>query len=211
MIVDLMSTTVRGCVVINSQDITAVVLCGGQGARLHGQDKPLISVGLRRIIDYLLEQLEPQVGRVLLSCSRNVALYEAIGHEVVVDSEPARGPLAGIVEAMQSVATPWMLTVPGDVPLLPATLVNRLIVDAEKNGVAVPIVDGQRENLFLLLNLANRQDLAFFYEQGGIAVKYWLDKICAQPTDLSDIASGFLNINTPTNLAEMEQIVQSSA
>ena len=196
---------------IKREDITAVVLCGGQGARLHGQDKPLISVESRRIIDYVLERLEPQVGQVFLSCSRNVALYEAIGHPVVVDSEPARGPLAGIVEAMQSITSSWMLTVPGDVPFLPTTLVSRLSIDAEQHGVAVPRVDGQRENLFLLANLARRQELAEFYEQGGIAVKYWLDQTAIQPTDLSDIASCFLNVNTPANLNELKQIIESSA
>ena len=196
---------------IDRQDISAVVLCGGQGARLHGQDKPLIWVESRRIIDYLLEQLKPQVGRILLSCSRNVALYEAIGHQVVVDSEPARGPLAGIFEAMQFVTTPWMLTVPGDVPFLPSTLTNRLSQDADHQGVAVPSVAGQRENLFLLMNLARRRELADFFEQGGIAVKYWLDQISVQSTDLSDIASCFLNVNTPKNLTEMKQIIESGA
>ena len=178
---------------------------------MHGQDKPLISVESRRIIDFLLERLEPQVGRVLLSCSRNVALYEAIGHSVVVDSEPARGPLAGIVETMQSITSPWMLTVPGDVPFLPTTLASRLSEDAERQGAAVPVVDGQRENLFLLSNLARRQELAEFYEQGGIAVKYWLDQIGLQSTDLSDVASCFLNVNTPANLNELKHIIESSA
>lgn len=196
---------------IKREDITAVVLCGGQGARLQGQDKPLISVESRRIIDFLLERLEPQVGRIFLSCSRNVALYEAIGHQVVVDSEPARGPLAGIVEAMQAMTTPWMLTVPGDVPFLPTTLVSRLSTDAEQYGVAVPVVEGQRENLFLLANLVRRQELTEFYEQGGIAVKYWLEQIALKPTDLSDMASCFLNVNTPANLNELKQIVESSA
>lgn len=178
---------------------------------MHGQDKPLISVESRRIIDYLLERLEPQVGRVFLSCSRNVALYETIGHQVVVDSEPARGPLAGIVEATQAITSPWMLTVPGDVPFLPTTLVSRLSADAEQQGVAVPVVDGQRENLFLLANRARRQELAEFYEDGGIAVKYWLDQTAIQPTDLSDIASCFLNVNTPANLNELKHIIESSA
>ena len=196
---------------IDRQDLTAVVLCGGKGARLHGQDKPLVMVESRRIIDYLLEQLEPQVSRILLSCSRNVALYEAIGHQVVVDSEPARGPLAGIVEAMQFVTTEWMLTVPGDVPFLPTSLVNRLSKNAQEQGVAVPLVSGQRENLFLLMNSARQQDLSNFYEEGGTAVKYWLEKKFVQPTELSDLASCFLNVNTPANLTEMKQKIDSGA
>ena len=206
-----MFTTVREYMAIKRADITAVVLCGGQGARLHGQDKPLISLESGRIIDYLLKRLEPQVGQIFLSCSRNVALYEAIGHRVVVDSEPARGPLAGIVEAMRAIASPWMLTVPGDVPFLPTNLVSRLTVDAEQQGVAVPVVDGQRENLFLLANPARRRALTEFYEQGGIAVKYWLEQIALQPTDLSDVASCFLNVNTPANLTELKHLIESSA
>lgn len=196
---------------IDRQDITAVVLCGGKGARLHGQDKPLIVVESRRIIDYLLEQLEPQVGQILLSCSRNVALYEAIGHQVVVDSEPARGPLAGIVAATQCISTTWMLTVPGDVPFLPSSLVRLLSADADKHGVAVPLVAGQRENLFLLMNETRRHNLVDFYDQGGTAVKYWLEQIAVQPTNLSDVASCFLNVNTPANLTQMKQIVASGA
>lgn len=178
---------------------------------MHGQDKPLIVVESRRVIDYILEQLKPQVGRILLSCSRNVALYEALGHEVVVDSEPSRGPLVGIVEAMQFITTEWMLTIPGDVPFLPSTLVNRLSKDAEKQGVAVPIVAAQRENLFLLLNPARRRELANFYADGGLAAKYWLEKNSVQPTDLSDLASSFLNVNTPACLAEMQQRIVAGA
>lgn len=196
---------------IDRQDITGVVLCGGKGARLDGQDKPLIVVESRRLIDYILEQLKPQVGRILLSCSRNVALYESLGYEVVVDSEPSRGPLAGIVEAMRLVTTEWMLTIPGDVPFLPSTLVKRLSDDAQKQGVAVPIVASQRENLFLLMNQERRSELAHFYTDGGIAAKYWLDTYSVHATDLSDLASSFLNINTFENLAEMQQRVIAGA
>lgn len=191
--------------VIDIQEVTGVVLCGGSGARLGGQDKPLIVVESKRIIDYILEQLIPQVGRVLISCSRNVALYEALGHDVVVDREPSRGPLAGIVAAMRLVKTKWMLTIPGDVPFLASTLVNRLSIDAEQQGVAVPLVAGQRENLFLLFDLEHRRDLAKFYADGGIAAKYWLEQHTVQPTDLTDLAPSFLNVNTPANITEMQQ------
>ena len=196
---------------IDRKDVTAVVLCGGKGARLHGQDKPLILVESRRIIDHILEQLEQQVANILLSCSRNVALYEALGYQVVVDSEPARGPLAGIVESVQFVYTEWMLTVPGDVPFLPKTLISRLSESAQNSGIAVPLVAEQRENLFLLMNRHQRQDLQNFYSNGGTAVKYWLDKISAQPTDLSDLDNCFLNINTYADLDVMKRQIDSGA
>ena len=62
---------------ISVADITAVLLCGGKGARLGGQDKPLLSLSQDKLIDHLLARLKPQAGKIIISCSRNVARYEA--------------------------------------------------------------------------------------------------------------------------------------
>ena len=187
---------------INVADITAVILCGGKGARLGGQDKPLLPLGQEKLIDHLLTRLTPQAGKVIISCSRNVARYEAYGLRIVVDESPNEGPLGGLQSAFSAIDTEWELTCPGDIPFLTPNLVTRMSEDAERQGVAVPFADNERQNLCLLINRRRRDDLVEFYAQGGRAVKRWLDNVSAQSTDLSDLGTSFFNVNTARELEE---------
>ena len=187
---------------INAADITALLLCGGKGARLGGQDKPLLSLGSDKIIDHLLTRLKPQTGEIVISCSRNVARYEAYKVRIVVDETPDEGPLGGLQSAFKAVNTEWALTCPGDIPFLTRDLVARLSLDAERQGVAVPFADNERQNLCLLINQERRNELVAFYVQGGRAVKRWLDIASIQSTDLSELGSSFFNVNTARELEE---------
>ena len=193
---------------IERSEITGIVLCGGRGARLNGSDKPLLSLGQMRIIDVIIDRLQPQIHQLVISCSRNVALYEALGHEVVVDQEPERGPLAGIFEAFEVVSTEWALTVPGDVPFVPVTLIERLSKDAIEQGIAVPSTHGHRQNLCLLINANRRKELMDYYLQGGKAVKFWLDDCGVAATDLTDLNDDFLNVNEKVDLDAAVQRVK---
>ena len=187
---------------IKAADITALLLCGGKGARLGGQDKPLLSLGSDKIIDHLLTRLKPQTGEIVISCSRNVARYEAYELRIVVDEAPDEGPLGGLQSAFKAVNTEWALTCPGDIPFLTSELVTRLSLDAERQGVAVPFADNERQNLCLLINRKRRNELVAFYAQGGRAVKRWLDFASIQSTDLSELGSSFFNVNTARELEE---------
>ena len=187
---------------IKTADITALLLCGGKGARLGGQDKPLLSLGSDKIIDHLLTRLKPQTGEIIISCSRNVARYEAYEVRIVVDESPDEGPLGGLQSAFKAVNTEWALTCPGDIPFLTSELVTRLSLDAERQGVAVPFADNERQNLCLLINRKRRNELVAFYAQGGRAVKRWLDIASIQSTDLSELGSSFFNVNTARELEE---------
>ncbi|MCY3885315.1 MAG: NTP transferase domain-containing protein [Gammaproteobacteria bacterium] len=187
---------------IEKANITAIILCGGRGARLSGLDKPLIDIGNKRIIDCMIERLRDQVGEIILSCSRNVALYETLGYQVVVDGEPSEGPLAGLHESFAFVNTEWALTTPGDVPFISKSLVDRLRVDAGRRGVALPSIEGEPQNLCLLIERERRKSLADFYRDGGRAVKRWLYRNEIRASDLSDLATDFLNVNTIYELNE---------
>ncbi len=187
---------------INAADITALLLCGGKGARLGGQDKPLLSLGSDKIIDHLLTRLKSQTGEIIISCSRNVARYEAYEVRIVVDESPDEGPLGGLQSAFKAVNTEWALTCPGDIPFLTRDLVTRMSLDAERQGVAVPFADNKRQNLCLLINRQRRNELVAFYAQGGRAVKRWLDFASIQSTDLSELGSSFFNVNTARELEE---------
>lgn len=185
----------------NPESITAIVLCGGSGSRLDGQDKPLMTLDEKRLVDWILDRLEPQVKEIVISCSRNVGIYESLHHPLAIDKELNLGPLAGLNESFAHVKTEWAFTTPGDTPFIAEDIVSRLRTDAETRGVAVPTVNGVRQNLCLLIDDEHRDQLVDFHLRGGYAVKYWLDEIGVQATDLSAIEDSFLNVNTHEDLA----------
>ena len=193
---------------IDKEKITAIVLCGGKGSRLQNQDKPLIELAGKRIIERILDQLQTQASHILISGSRNVAIYESLGHPVIVDEESEKGPLVGLTSAFNHVETEWALTTPGDVPFLASNLVKTLAPVAMRLGVSVPLVDGIRQNLCLLINQEQRIELQEFFRSGGTATKLWLDTQQGCETEMSLFADTFFNINTPSELEQAQALLK---
>ena len=56
-------------------NITAVVLAGGRGRRLGGQDKGLMELDGRPLIEHILDLVTPQVNAVIINANRNQQVY----------------------------------------------------------------------------------------------------------------------------------------
>ncbi len=193
-----------------TEDITAVVLCGGSGTRLGIGDKTLLPVLGRPLVSYTAETLRPQVGRLILGCGRDPQPYEALGYEVVADQRPGTGPLGGVISALAAVTSDWVLVHPGDTPLPDRGLVARLSPAADTRGIAVPRTGGQRQHLVVLMSRAMAGELAAYYEAGGRAVRRWLDGLGIEGVDMSDVAESFFNVNTPDDLSEAERRIAAA-
>ena len=191
---------------MRTQDVTAVVLCGGAGTRLGAEDKTLVTLGgpaprgpYRGCADAAGREADRRAA---------VATRGRIGRwatEVVADAHPGEGPLGGIVSALAAVASDWILVHPGDTPFPHHALVARLGPLADARGLAVARTGDQRQHLVQLLSRDMAHGLATFYEAGGRAVRAWLDEVRAETVDMSDVAASFFNVNTPDDLAEAER------
>ena len=62
---------------IPRNDITAIILAGGKARRMSGEDKGLITLHGRPMIDYIIHALQPQVGSILVNANRNTEQYAA--------------------------------------------------------------------------------------------------------------------------------------
>ncbi len=86
-------------------EVTAVVLCGGAGARLGSVDKTMVPLAGRPLVEHVVAALAPQVGGFVISVGRDATTYASLGHPTVIDREPGEGPLGGIVSALELVET----------------------------------------------------------------------------------------------------------
>ena len=195
---------------MKAEDVTGIVFCGGTGRRLGGVEKPLIEVAGRPLLAWVLERLRKQVATVVLSGANDPA-YARFGCEMVPDRAPGEGPLGGFATAVEVAATDWIFTCPGDSPYLAENVIELLVEDAERVGVAVPHDGNRRQNLFLLMRRDRAESLVRFFEQGGRAAHRWLDENGIGVTDLSAIAESFFNVNTPDDLESWRRRAMADA
>lgn len=204
--------------------LVGVVLAGGEGRRLGaGVVKPLRHLGGRPLIEHALARLRPQVTAAAISTHGDPAPFERFGVPVVTDAVAADadgrrpGPLAGVLAAMEWARrhhpfSPWLLTVPVDVPFLPLDLTAYLaghmhvpeaeILSVRYRGRGHPAIAVWSTELLPALRQAvveaGTRSIRRFAETRDVAVFDW-------PRRRGD---PFLNVNTPADWARAEAIAR---
>jgi molybdenum cofactor guanylyltransferase len=192
----------------NHRNITAVILAGGNARRMGGEDKGLIELNGRPLIDYIIDGLRPQVSHILINANRNLVRYRDFGYPVVEDIlGDYLGPLAGMATGMQAAATPLLLTVPCDSPFIPAHLCETLYrALTEANAGICAAYDGTRlQQVYALLRCSLLPDLLAYLGEGGRRVDAWYERHQLVLADFSDSAEVFLNLNTPEDRQALEK------
>ena len=190
---------------IPASDITGVVLCGGEGRRMGGVEKPLLPLHGRPLVVHVLERLCPQVGSVLVSANRELETYRAFGHPVISDDVLGLGPLGGLASVAQRVTTPWLFCCPGDAPRLDGGLVARLASECDDACTAAYPHDGERpQYLFLLVRTAVCASLTSYLEGGSRSVHGWLEVIEGRTVAMPELANSFVNMNTTDALEKLK-------
>ena len=195
---------------IAREAITGLVLAGGQGRRMGGRDKGLLLYRGESLAGRALRRLRPQVGPLALSANRHLADYAALGCPVWPDELSGfAGPLAGWQTALSRCNTPYLASVPCDVPGFPPDLVVRLAQALVAQGAeiaTVVVIDpctGLRraQPVFSLLACSLAPRLARALREGERRAWGWIAQQSHVEVLFHD-ASAFVNLNTPDELAD---------
>ena len=185
---------------ISQQHVSAVILAGGMGRRMGGQDKGQLELNGRLLIEYVLETIQPQVKTILINANRHQAEYASYGYPVVPDLlQGYQGPLAGFATGMRAATTPYIVTLPCDGPFSPPDLVARLAAALEKEHADIAVAhDGERlQPVYALLPISLSASLESFLATGERKIDLWYAQHKMARVDFSDAAKTFRNINTP--------------
>ncbi len=178
--------------------ITAVVLAGGAGRRMGGQDKGFVSWSGAPLVHNALQRVAG-LPQVLISANRSIERYRALGHAVVTDEDDGfAGPLAGLRAAFRCASYPWVLSVPVDTPCLPMDLVARLWRLRVIGGVVVARSPSGPEPLVFLADACVRERLEAYWQGGGRRAQEWFAGVETVWFDLT--AAEAANCNTPEDL-----------
>ncbi len=195
---------------IPAQQITGLLLAGGEGRRMGGRDKGLLLLHGEPLAAHVMRRLSPQVGTLLISANRHLDQYRQLGREVIADELSGfHGPLAGIHAGLRHCKTPWLLVAPCDSPFLPHDLLQRLgeavlANDADLACVVTGAGEARREHpVFALMRTSLRDSLGRYLEGGGRKVREWQAGTKAVAVPFPD-EQAFRNLNTASDLAEAE-------
>jgi molybdopterin-guanine dinucleotide biosynthesis protein A len=193
--------------------ITAVILAGGEGRRMGGEDKGLIEISGRRMVEHVLARIVPQVGRVIINANRNRTSYARLGHSVFSDElNDFQGPLAGVATALAQIDTPFLLTLPCDSPAPPEDLAARLYRALETQQADIAVAhDGQRLHpVFALLRRELLPSLRDYLAAGDRKIDLWFERHHSIAVDFADEAEAFLNVNSPADRTDLERHLQQT-
>lgn len=193
--------------------VSGVVLAGGMARRMQHQDKGLLPFKNHALISYPLAAMAPLVDQLLISANRNQDRYRQFGYPVIGDLNPSfDGPLAGMLAAMQAAVNPILLIAPCDSPLVSASHLQRLLSALlTENAEIAAAFDGARLHpVFAALRTDLQAELRDYLERGERKLQSWFEQHALVKVDFSDIPEVFVNVNTPEELAELENSVWHS-
>jgi len=193
--------------------ITALILAGGRATRMGGQDKGLVQLSGKLMVEHVLHRLEPQVDKLLINANRNLDQYAALGLKVIPDTlDDFQGPLAGMLAGLISCDTPLLITAPCDSPMPPLDYVIRMREEMKKQQADIAVAtDGKRQQpVFCLLRADLAQSMQDFLSAGDRKIDLWFTKHNTVEVSFEDQPHAFANINSADDLATFETLLGKS-
>jgi len=196
-----------------------VILAGGQARRMGGGDKCLMELDHRPLLAHVIDRISPQVSTLIINANGDSARFGDFGCPVAADViDGFAGPLAGVLTGLEWMAvhrpdSPWLLSVPGDTPFLPADLVTKM-ADALKSAgadLACARSGGRAHPVVGLWPVSLKEDLRHAMTSEDIRkIDRWTARHKIVEVDF-DIGAGdpFFNVNKPEDFGAAEAILKA--
>ncbi|WP_133486687.1 molybdenum cofactor guanylyltransferase MobA [Aliiroseovarius marinus] len=199
-----------------------IILAGGLATRMGGGDKGRLPLGDGTLLSHVIDRLAPQVEGMALNANGDPARFADTGLPVLPDSiDGYAGPLAGVLAGLDWAAeqgATHVVSAAADTPFFPRDLVDRLLIAAQRDGTEIALaatLDPQRgamrQPTFGLWPVALRDDLRAALEDGLRKVVLWTDQHgAATASFLPAPFDPFFNVNTPDDLSQAEQLLETA-
>jgi molybdopterin-guanine dinucleotide biosynthesis protein A len=171
-----------------------------------GVPKPLLALAGRPLAAFPMVALQ-QAGAVEVLAiggePETTPGLRGLGFELVDDTFPGRGPLGGIVRALEVATAPLVVVLACDTPFVTAATVTRLVQAAGDRG-SLGSTDGRIEPLIAAYGRPLLAELAAALDRDGNSAVHRVVGRLGLPTVAVDPYEA-LNVNSPNDLEEAER------
>lgn len=179
-----------------------VLLAGGRGQRMGGQDKGWVAWQGKALIEHMQRVVRPLTDDLIISCNRNQERYQALADQIVSDpSLDFTGPLVGIISALKVARHPFLMVLPCDAPRIDQALLQQLFQQAGERPVLLRH-KGYWQPLFSIIGRTQLGQLQHFWNTGQRSPKHALLELNPLAIDCADDEQRLANFNDPSVLLQ---------
>ncbi|WP_426427258.1 molybdenum cofactor guanylyltransferase MobA [Pseudomonas palmensis] len=181
-----------------------LLLAGGRGQRMGGQDKGLLSWQGRPLIAHVHAVVRDLSDDLILSCNRNQHAYRAFADQLVGDAEPGfPGPLAGVLAGLAVARHAWLVVLACDAPLIDRGLLEQLLSVAVTGDCAAMVRQGQQwQPMFCVIPVRQQASLLAAWQAGERSLLRALLEHPLQAVECAEEDRRLSNFNTPQWLGQ---------
>ena len=176
-----------------------LLLAGGRGLRVGGQDKGLLPWHGEPLIAHLQRVARPFTDDLIISCNRNADQYARYADRLVCDpQEGFPGPLAGLRAGLAVARHERLLVLPCDVPGVDSSMIAAML-DASAQHPRRPLMirQGQHwEPLLCVIPLALKAAFDMDWQAGERSPRNVMLKLEAQALPCAEGDPRLRNLNT---------------
>lgn len=183
-----------------------VLLAGGRGQRMGGQDKGLIDWRGEPLIAHVQRLVRPLTDDLIVSCNRNPERYAAYADRLVHDDQADfPGPYAGIRAGLAVARYEFVLILPCDAPLLDIALIQGLRQTAQANpNKPVMVRQGEQwEPLLCIIPRVHAQAFERDWQDGQRSPRKTMAQLGAVALQCEANDPRLANLNTPDLLTHI--------
>lgn len=184
------------------RETTGIILAGGKSSRM-GQDKGLLTFHGKTFMSLIIEALAPFVNTIIVVS--NNPDYDTFKLKRVTDIMEDLGPLAGMYTGLHHSETENNIVLSCDVPLINATVLNKLIAgfEAEKDVIQIES-EGRTMPLIAIYKKQCEHHFLKRLEDGERRLQTVIDEMNIKTIPLEPALQRFVkNINTQNDLIEI--------
>jgi molybdopterin-guanine dinucleotide biosynthesis protein A len=200
---------------VKFNNISGVILAGGANSRFSGKIKANLVIDGRAIISGIAELLSQIFPEIIIVTNTPAEFNEYCKFRIVSDQFKMAGPLGGIHAAMKASSGEAVFVVAGDMPLLNKKIIIRqakyfqnVICD-----ILVPSLNQKIEPLHAVYSLSILKKLEEHLSEGAsYSLREFFKKTDIRYLEFDDVEeteSAFTNINTPSDILLIEEILKN--
>ena len=192
---------------VTGMKVTSIILCGGKDRRFGG-NKALSLVGGKRVIDRVLERLDPISSQMLIVTSpAKTGLEITPPVSAIVDLYPDKGPLGGIYTGLKEASSSYAIVVGCDMPFINTQILHRMVSVSSGFDAVIPRLDaGMIEPLHAIYAQTCAEEMRIRLDQNRLSITQliremnvrYLEKEEYLPLDPQMLS--FFNINYQADL-----------
>lgn len=196
----------------NNQHYSGVILSGGRNSRHQGRNKALLHVGGLRIIDRIIEVLQPIFDQLIIVTNDSTA-YRDLNVVFANDSFRTRCSLTGLHAGLAAVKNRKAFVVGCDAPFIKKEVIEALLhFDRPDVDVTVPSTQAGLEPLFAIysktcLDIVTQHLLQRRYKISDIYSRLKVQMVDEKYLRTADPELiSFFNVNTPDLISKADAI-----